>query len=575
MAPPVVSGSSVLSHEGIAEEVMKQTEALSLVSADNESSDVTMLIGKSGSGKSTLVNLLGGSPLAAKKVRGQMSLYVPDTASTPLLQSFQIGTGHSGCTTAPNKWVSERFDGANHDLGVVWDLPGFGDNRGAATALSNAILAQKVFDTAGRMKLVVVLTDLSILESRGEELLLVTEQLDALLYSDATLETLQGCVSIVLTGTGPEREVADLRETIGALLEENAIQFSPHQKTILTLLRSAPVVFFPKPTQAGPLDPSDQKAVQHTIEVSITQTTQYTDGGVATFVVLPDSAKVTLLECERLVGLKIRIAIETVKSAFLSTLQAFCDAQNLKPKIDALKVILQNNSKTYHKCCIKYIRQIVANVESGFSLMETEVPTEVEDALQKTVSSVEALRYIRKFSTCQCAAQKEAVLRNEKTELFCGTEVPQLESIAAEALVILERSSQLTVQPAKPGASPECKAAVKTLINEVAREAIKEAAEKHMAEHMAASKVNVETEAEDQEEEEQDEVMEEEEDEDELFSFKALGLKGGKWKSCAACSAASLVTAGAMVAVYVSPESADSILTTYITFLSKFLGAHE
>eukprot|EP01061_Rhynchopus_euleeides_P044079 TRINITY_DN7710_c0_g2_i1.p1 TRINITY_DN7710_c0_g2~~TRINITY_DN7710_c0_g2_i1.p1 ORF type:complete len:620 (+),score=152.55 TRINITY_DN7710_c0_g2_i1:787-2646(+) len=556
--------------ELIAEEVINQTAGLSLVVEDNESKDVTILLGKSGSGKSTLINLLGGNPLAAKKERGQMSLFAPESSAQ--LQSFHIGSSHSGCTTSPNKWVSSKTESANTDLGVIWDLPGFGDNRGAATALSNAILAQKVFDTAGRMKLVVVLTDLSILESRGEELLLVTEQLDALIYSQETLRSLEGCVSIVLTGTGPEREEGDIRETISALLDENRIMFSAHQKTILTLLRDAPVAFFPKPTRAGPLDAASQKGIQRQIEDTIIHSTRYTEGAVATFVVLPHSAKVTLLECERIIAFKIRVNIAKLKSLFLESIKAFCEGERgaVVGALDGLVAILQQGREAERENCgIKFAEQIISNIKSAYAFMKVDIPDGAEFALKKSVSSVEALRYIRKFSTCSCDSQKELALQN-KEKVACGTELPQLESIVIAAVsVITIFKEKVKELPQSPESSGRCKQAVKALINDVAKEAIKEAVEKHMAELAPTlqDKRDAGAESSDAESSVSDE-------DEEVFSFKALGLKGSRWKSCAACSAASMITAAAAAAAYVSPESADSILTTYITVLSKFLGSN-
>lgn len=121
--------------------------------------DAVFLIGKTGAGKSTLGNFLAGYSL----VENDIGDLVLQNQNNP--KALKIGTGDKSETFIPK---AVKIEGSEDLNGIkIFDLPGFGDNRGLATSLINACLIHKSITTARSSRFVFVVGLDEITASRG------------------------------------------------------------------------------------------------------------------------------------------------------------------------------------------------------------------------------------------------------------------------------------------------------------------------------------------------------------------------------------------------------------------------
>ena len=141
--------------------LQNQLEMVSrIMSFQKQSEDVVIFIGPSKNGKSTLINYFLGNELEAEFDKRLFITHVKKTFEEE--GGPDIGAGIHSETTVPSRW-----DNAPYLPGLVlWDAPGFGDNRGPIQDIINACFIYQIFQLSKTLKIVLVL-DFSELCTNG------------------------------------------------------------------------------------------------------------------------------------------------------------------------------------------------------------------------------------------------------------------------------------------------------------------------------------------------------------------------------------------------------------------------
>ncbi|XP_043473519.1 uncharacterized protein LOC122505767 [Leptopilina heterotoma] len=105
-------------------------------------------VGSARAGKSTLINYLIGNPLKGESISKYESLKISKADNSP---GPEIGQGPTSKTKEPTKYSMPKFRNT-----VVWDSPGFHDNRGESQDISNSFYIYQLLKTVKNLKIVVV-----------------------------------------------------------------------------------------------------------------------------------------------------------------------------------------------------------------------------------------------------------------------------------------------------------------------------------------------------------------------------------------------------------------------------------
>jgi len=138
---------------GVDIEILTQVKdevaaASGLISRHVKHEDIAVVLGTTRAGKSTLVNYIIANPLRAvedSEGSGMIFIEKGDRSLGP-----EIGMSTESKTTLPSKWNKGRIDQ------VVWDAPGFGDNRGVVQDITNAFYIKELLTHVKSAKFVLV-----------------------------------------------------------------------------------------------------------------------------------------------------------------------------------------------------------------------------------------------------------------------------------------------------------------------------------------------------------------------------------------------------------------------------------
>ncbi|XP_043478142.1 uncharacterized protein LOC122508703 [Leptopilina heterotoma] len=136
--------------------------------------DVSICIGATRAGKSTLINYLIGNKL--KSVRH--SRFTPISIEKVDNQSVgpEIGRGAASKTTIPTKWVSNV-----HSNIIIWDAPGFDDNRGTVQDITNAFYLYQLVQNVKSLKIILAIDINDILHDNIKPFISVLKAVENLL----------------------------------------------------------------------------------------------------------------------------------------------------------------------------------------------------------------------------------------------------------------------------------------------------------------------------------------------------------------------------------------------------------
>lgn len=136
--------------------------------------DVSICIGATRAGKSTLINYLIGNKL--KSVRH--SRISPISIEKVDNQSLgpEIGRGATSKTTIPTKWVSNIYSNI-----IIWDAPGFDDNRGAVQDITNAFYLYQLVQNVKSLKIILAIDVNDLLHDNIKPFISVLKAVESLL----------------------------------------------------------------------------------------------------------------------------------------------------------------------------------------------------------------------------------------------------------------------------------------------------------------------------------------------------------------------------------------------------------
>lgn len=158
---------------------LNSSEIVKLKNALNESmeymksqainEDVALCMGTGRVGKSTLINYLIGNKLEAQRTpQGYILKRVDNNTDGPI-----IGIGTESTTKIPRKWISPNLSNL-----VIWDTPGFHDNRGVVQDITNAFYLHQLLLHAKSVKFIIVINYRDIVQDGVKMLTLLLENLE-------------------------------------------------------------------------------------------------------------------------------------------------------------------------------------------------------------------------------------------------------------------------------------------------------------------------------------------------------------------------------------------------------------
>ena len=203
-----------------------------LLKSEIKYEDTYVFIGASGSGKSSLMNWAIGNKLVGKKDADfrRINLEKGDDSPGP-----KIGIGATAETTIPARWNSKRF---LHK--VLWDLPGFVDNRGVIQDITNAYYVFELFTNIKSAKVVIVIDINDIIASNINPVLSLLRSLE-----DIFGESMNKCfhsIAVIFTkvpemiGDGPADKDCINDFLKGQFLKNNKITISEPGKNLISYL---------------------------------------------------------------------------------------------------------------------------------------------------------------------------------------------------------------------------------------------------------------------------------------------------------------------------------------------------
>jgi energy-coupling factor transporter ATP-binding protein EcfA2 len=222
----------------------------------NNSDQVILVIGKTGAGKSTLVNCLTNPEnLEVVLHKNPKNEYDDGTLVISIKDNYigapEIGHTRNSQTTIPNK-------GQDNQGTVYWDCPGFDDTSGPKQDIPNAFFLKKIFDTAKKVKLVLVIEYGDLLHSRANHIKKLTDSLGEL-FNPKELPTILKGLSLVVTKTNYDVNVRNIKSNIYDILDADCFKQESIGRGILQFLYNSgnSIAILNKPKELGPLAKSN------------------------------------------------------------------------------------------------------------------------------------------------------------------------------------------------------------------------------------------------------------------------------------------------------------------------------
>lgn len=238
---------SKFSIEGIQSSISKSYEEIK-AKANVTIENSLILLGRTGSGKSTLVNYLMEIPLKAREIS---NTFLIETDITNRDYSV-ISHGTVSQTVTPVTYQLQ-------DL-IVWDTPGFIDNRGPEFDIPNCYSIQGVFKMSRFFKIAIVVQESHIINQRSNKFIDILK--DFMNFFEDIDIILPGVILEVTQVRDIESENALAIELIRDDILLNHPNYHEDLKKLLTIFTNPEkILFFKRPVEEGLISFDERKVM--------------------------------------------------------------------------------------------------------------------------------------------------------------------------------------------------------------------------------------------------------------------------------------------------------------------------
>lgn len=138
-------------------------KGMTAIPKEDAASEAIIVIGDTGVGKSTIMNFLAGHQLMVR-CQGLKPKLVCETQT-----DIKIGHEKYSETSIPTRTIIENL--------AFYDCPGFRDNKGEEYEISNSFFVQRLLDIYSKVKIVLMIDESHISETRADKLPRLTKNL--------------------------------------------------------------------------------------------------------------------------------------------------------------------------------------------------------------------------------------------------------------------------------------------------------------------------------------------------------------------------------------------------------------
>ena len=113
-------------------------------------------------GKSTTLHFLGGKNLKYQEIDNSTKIVPQKPIPNPYLERVTIGSSRLDSETSnviPILVSTENIEGADENITIFCDTPGFNDTRGVEIDISNGIAIRKCVESCAGIKPVIIISD--------------------------------------------------------------------------------------------------------------------------------------------------------------------------------------------------------------------------------------------------------------------------------------------------------------------------------------------------------------------------------------------------------------------------------
>jgi energy-coupling factor transporter ATP-binding protein EcfA2 len=243
---------------GKEEEIIKAQNLIKEIldkKIQNLSEHSIIVIGSTGSGKGTLINYLIGTELACLQNQ-DTGEFIIDKQNKDINKEFSIS----------HKSISDTAFPHNKLVGTTqfFDLPGFGDTRGAGQDIANSFSLQEVINVSKQKKIVFVVNDSAITQNRGERFRDMVNNI-----ANAFSTSIKDNLCLVVSHSQVSRNVNHIKNYITQILNDQSLHLNDSTKNIMQHLADSQktnVSVFNKPSQEGVVGSQNREAIKQSIE---------------------------------------------------------------------------------------------------------------------------------------------------------------------------------------------------------------------------------------------------------------------------------------------------------------------
>jgi energy-coupling factor transporter ATP-binding protein EcfA2 len=243
---------------GKEEEIIKAQKLVKEIldkKIQNLSEHSIIVIGSTGSGKGTLINYLIGTELACLQNQ-DTGEFIIDKQNKDINKEFSIS----------HKSISDTAFPHNKLVGTTqfFDLPGFGDTRGAGQDIANSFSLQEVINVSKQKKIVFVVNDSAITQNRGERFRDMINNI-----ANAFSTSIKDNLCLVVSHSQVSRNVNHIKNYITQILNDQSLHLNDSTKNIMQHLADSQktnVSVFNKPSQEGVVGSQNREAIKQSIE---------------------------------------------------------------------------------------------------------------------------------------------------------------------------------------------------------------------------------------------------------------------------------------------------------------------